>query len=271
MSEQIYKVKLQDNNEIPVVGLGTWRLSGRECISVIRKAIDLGYTHFDTAEMYSNESDVGMAIRGCKRSELFITSKVWPNHLHYNDVITACESSLRKLGIDYLDLYLIHWPNESVSMKETLDAMYDLQKRELVISIGVSNFTITHLEKTLRVGLVNIVTNQVEFHTYLYQKELLEYCTTHNIILTAWAPLARGEILKEPVLIHIAKTYGKTTAQVALRWFLHKGLIAIPKASKEKHLKENIALFDWSLTEDDISSIDSIPEEKRLVDLSFDW
>jgi len=271
MSEQIYNVKLRDNNEIPAVGLGTWRLFGRECISVIRKAIDLGYTHFDTAEMYDNESDVGMAIHGCKRSELFITSKVWPNHLHYNDVITACESSLKKLGTDYLDLYLIHWPNNRVPMEETFEAMAELQKRELVKSIGVSNFTITHLEKALMDSSVNIVTNQVEFHPYLYQKELLEYCTSHNIVLTAWAPLARGEILKEPVLMLIAKTYGKTTAQVALRWLLRRGLIAIPKASKEKHLKENIALFDWSLTEDDISSIDNIHREKRLVGLSFNW
>lgn len=271
MSERIYKVKLQDNNGIPAVGLGTWRLSGRKGISVIRKAIDLGYTHFDTAEMYSNESDIGMAIRGCKRSKLFITSKVWPNHLHYNDVITACESSLKKLGIDYLDLYLIHWPNESVSMEETLDAMCELQKRELVKSIGVSNFTIAHLEKALRDSSVNIVTNQVEFHPYLYQKELLGYCTAHNIILTAYSPIAKGEILKEPILMNIAKAHGKTAVQVALRWLLQKGLIAIPKASKEKHLKENIALFDWSLTEDDISSIDNIPEEKRMVNLSFNW
>jgi len=271
MSSVVEVLTFNDNNKVPVLGLGTWRLKGKECTSIVKKALELGYTHIDTAEMYENESEIGKATRGYDRSKLFITSKVWPRNLHYDDVITACERSLKKLDTDYLDLYLIHWPNESVPAEETFSAMGELRKRGLIKSVGVSNYTIVQLEGALSVSPVDIVTNQVEFHPYLYQKELLEYCNANKIILTAWAPLARGEILNDPELKRIAKLYQKTTAQVSLRWLLQKGLIAIPKASKEKNLKENIAIFDWSLTEDDISSIDTISIEKRLIDLSFNW
>ena len=146
-----------------------------------------------------------------------------------------------------------------------------MKKRELIKSAGVSNFTISQLEDVLKVSPVNIVTNQVEFHPYLYQKELLEYCNAHKIIITAWAPLARGKILDDTVIKKIAKSRGKTTAQITLRWLLQKGLMAIPKASKMKNLKENISIFDWSLTESDIYSIDNIPTQERLIDLSFQW
>ena len=269
MSNKIPSITLQNQNKIPVLGLGTWRLYSKECTTVVQKAIEIGYTHFDTAEIYDNEADIGKAIKGIDRSKLFITSKVWYNHLHYNDVVKACENSLRKLGTSYLDLYLIHWPNSSVPMEETFKAMAELKKRELVKSIGVSNFAISHIEKVLQVSPVPIVTNQVEFHPHLYQKELLEYCTEHNIILTAWAPLLKVRGYNEPVLTQISNVHKKSVARVALRWLLHKGLIAIPKASSEKHLRENIDIFDWSLTADEITAIGNIPTEMRLIDLSF--
>lgn len=265
----MFKVILKDNNEIPVIGLGTWRLFGKECISIVKKSIEMGYTHFDTAQMYGNESEIGKAIRSIDRGKLFITSKVWFDQLHYNDVVLACESSLKQLGIDYLDLYLIHWPNSNVPMEETFEAMAVLNKRGLVKSVGVSNFTISHLKKALKVSSVPIVTNQVEFHPYLYQKELLEYCITHKIVLTAWAPLARGKIFSEPVLINISNAHKKTVSQVSLKWLLRKGLVVIPKASSENHLRDNISLFDWDLMDDEINAIDNIPNKMRLIDLSF--
>jgi len=260
---------LQDNNRIPVAGLGTWRLNGRQCIRVVKKAIDLGYSHIDTAEMYGNEAEIGKAIKGYDRSGLFITSKVWHTHLRYSEVIKACENSLRKLGTSYLDLYLIHWPTSNVSMEETFKALTELKNRNMVKSIGVSNFTISHLEKALDISEIPIVNNQVEFHPYLYQKELLDYCITHSIALTAWAPLLKGKGYNEPVLTQIANNHNKSVAQIALRWLLHKGIIIIPKASSEEHLIENISLFDWELSNEEIKSIDDIPTELRLIDLSF--
>lgn len=269
MSKEILNVKLNDGNRIPVIGLGTWRLFGKEFISVVKKALEFGYTHFDTAQMYDNESEIGKAIYGVDREKLFITSKVWFDQLRYNDVVLACESSLKKLNTPYIDLYLIHWPNSNVPMKETFEAMAELHKRGLVKSVGVSNFTIFHLKKALKLSSVPIVTNQVEFHPYLYQKELLEYCMIHKIVLTAWAPLARGKIFSDDVLSKIANVHKKTISQVSLKWLLCKGLVVIPKASSESHLLDNISLFDWDLTDDEIIAIDNIPTKMRLIDLSF--
>jgi len=269
MSNTVPEITLQDNNRIPVLGLGTWRLSGRECTSVVRRALEFGYTHIDTAEMYENEADIGKAIRGFDRSKLFITSKVWHNHLRYKDVIKACENSLRKLNISYLDLYLIHWPNSRVPMKETFEGLAVLRERGLIKSAGVSNFTISHIEEVTKVASIPIVINQVEFHPYLNQKELLEYCTKKNIRLTAWAPLLKGRGYNEPVLTEIARAHEKSVAQVALKWLLQKGILLIPKASSDKHLLENISLFDWELSLTEITAIDNIPTELRLIDLSF--
>ncbi|MCK4967376.1 aldo/keto reductase [bacterium] len=269
MSQNIPNIKLNDSSEIPAFGLGTWRLFEEACTVIVEKALKLGYRHLDTAEMYNNEEYIGKAISGIERTELYITSKVWIDNLHYNDVITACKRSLNKLGTDYLDFYLIHWPKSSIPMEETLNAMTELHSMGLIRSIGVSNFTIPHLEKALRISTMPIVTNQVEFHPYLYQKELLAFCKENNIVLTAWAPLARGKVFDDPVIKSIAENRKKTPAQITLRWLLHKGLIIIPKASSEKHLRENIALFDWMLNDDEITAIDNIPTEQRLIDLSF--
>lgn len=269
MSDKNFNIKLQDNNEMPVLGLGTWRLSGRECISIVQKALEFGYTHFDTAQMYGNESEIGKAIKGFEREKLFITSKVWYDQLSYKNLIYACENSIKSLNTSYLDLYLVHWPNSRIPMKETFSAMSDLIERGLVKSVGVSNFTISHIENALKVSSVSIVTNQVEFHPYLYQKELLEYCTKHKIILTAWAPLARGLIFNDSTLKRIANAHKKTIAQITLRWLIQKNLIVIPKASSEKHLQENISIFDFSLSKDEIAEIYKIPTERRLIDLSF--
>ena len=269
MSQNIPNIKLNDGSVIPAFGLGTWRLFEDACTVIVGKALKLGYKHLDTAEMYNNEEYIGKAIREIERSKLYITSKVWIDNLHYKDVITACKRSLKKLGTDYLDLYLIHWPRSSIPMDETLSAMAELRSMGLIRSTGVSNFTISHLEKAMRISSVPIVTNQVEFHPYLYQKELLAFCKENDIVLTAWAPLARGKVFDEPVIKNIAENRKKTPAQITLRWLLHKGLIIIPKAGSQKRLRENIALFDWMLNDDEITAIDNIQKEQRLIDLSF--
>ena len=162
------KFKLKDGNEIPALGLGTWQLIGETCTRVVRKALELGYRHIDTAEIYGNQREIGTAIKGFPREELFITSKVWTNHLRYEDVLKACEQTLEELGTDYLDLYLIHWPSEEVPLRETLGAMKELKKKGKIRSIGVSNFEIKHLEEALKVAGDLVINNQIEFHPYLY-------------------------------------------------------------------------------------------------------
>ena len=258
--------KLRSNYSIPVLGLGTWQLLGKECEVVVKKALDIGYRHIDTAEIYENQEEIRRAIRDFPRSELFITSKVWRTNLRFKDVLKACESTLNELNTSYLDLYLIHWPNPAVPVEETLRAMKILHKEGKLRSIGVSNFDLSLLKEALEVEEVPICVNQVEFHPYLYQKELLEFCKKHDIVLVAYSPLARGRAIKDKTIRELAEKYGKNPAQISLRWILQKGAIPIPKASSEEHLRENIDIFDWKLSKKDEEKIDSMGIEKRIVD-----
>jgi diketogulonate reductase-like aldo/keto reductase len=258
--------KLKSNYSIPTIGLGTWQLLGRKCEEVVEKALEIGYRHIDTAEIYENQTEIGRAIQAFPRSELFITSKVWKTNLRFKDVLRACESTLKELKTSYLDLYLIHWPNPAVPVEETLRAMKILHEEGKVRSIGVSNFDLSLLKEALEVEEVLICINQVEFHPYLYQKELLEFCRKHDIVLVAYSPLARGRIIKDKTIRELAKKYGKSPAQISLRWILQKGAIPIPKASSEEHLRENMDIFNWKLSKKDEEKIDSIGIEKRIVD-----
>lgn len=266
---KIPQVKLNNGVKIPILGLGTWQLTGKTCYDAVKTALSLGYTHIDTAEFYDNHKEIGRAIKEFDRKKLFITSKVWFDNLKYDDVLTACDSTLKDLGTDYLDLYLIHWPNKRIDMKETFDALKKLYDDKKIRSVGVSNFTIAHIEYALKVSKVPIVTNQVEFHPYLYQKELLEYCKTKNIVITAYSPLAHGKILNDKTLIEIGKKYDKTSSQIAIRWLIEKEMIVIPKASSESHLKDNIEVFDFKLNKEDISKIDSLNKNSRMINPGF--
>ena len=261
--------KLKSSHKIPVVGLGTWELTGRTCFQAVKKAIELGYRHIDTAEIYGNQKEIGAAIKGFDREKLFITSKVWRSNLHYNDVLKACTLTLKELGIEYLDLYLVHWPNSSVPIEETISAMEHVYKEGKIRSFGVSNFNIPHLKEALKHAKLPISLNQVEFHPYLYQKELLEFCKKNDIAVTAYSPLARGTILKNPVMVDMANRFGKQTSQIALKWLLQKGLVVIPKASSEEHLKGNLNLFGWELSEEDIMQIGGLNKNYRIVAPSF--
>ncbi|MDI6826070.1 MAG: aldo/keto reductase [Candidatus Aenigmarchaeota archaeon] len=255
--------KLRSNYSIPVLGLGTWQLLGKECERAVRKALEMGYRHIDTAEIYDNQTEIGKAIQGFDRSELFITSKVWETNLRFKSVLKACESTLKELNTSYLDLYLIHWPNPSVLLEETFRAMKILHEDGKVRSIGVSNFGLPLLKQALEVEEIPVCVDQVEFHPYLYQKELLEFCKKHDIVFVAYSPLARGKILDDKTIKELADKYGKSPAQISLRWILQKGAITIPKASSEEHLKENMDVFDWKLSKRDVSKIDSIKIQKK--------
>ena len=200
-----------------------------------------------------------------ERKKLFITSKVWTDNLRYEEVLEQCGETLQQLQLGYLDLYLIHWPNSNVDLKETFRAFKKLVEDKKVRSIGVSNFNITRVKEAKIKSEVPIAVNQVEYHPYLNQENLLKVCKENKIILTAYSPLARGRILDDPILIKIANEVDKKPSQVALRWLIQKGIIVIPKASSEKHLKENMEIFDFKLSEEQMDEINGIQIRIRLV------
>jgi len=266
------EIKLRDGNKIPVLGLGTWKLNGEKCIFAVKKAIELGYVHIDTAERYGNQPEISEAIKDFDRSKLFLTSKVWHSNLRYDDVLEACEKTLKELNIDYIDLYLIHWPNSSIPLEGTFKAFKELITDGKVKSVGVSNFTTNHLKDALKIAEaaeVPITVNQVEFHPGLYQKDLLEFCRKNNIVVTAYSPLGSGALLQDKVIEEIANRYGKSLAQICLKWLLEKNLVVIPKASSEHHLKDNMEIFDWNLSKEDIEKIDLLGKSDRFVDPNF--
>ncbi|MFW6149351.1 MAG: aldo/keto reductase [Atribacterota bacterium] len=264
----MYSVTLNNKKEIPILGLGTWRLSGGETTKVVKMALQMGYNHIDTAEMYGNEKEIGDAIKEVDRAKLFLTSKVWYDNLHYQDVISACKESLKKLGTNYLDLYLIHWPNPSVDMKETFQALKELYSEGKVKAVGVSNFTIKNLKLALDVCQsisLPITVNQVEFHPFLYQESLLNFCRENHISLTAYRPIAKGLVNDNLIIRQIAQKYQKSPAQITLRWLTQQDIITIPKASSEEHLRENINIFDFELDNLDIEKIKKVNQNKRMV------
>ncbi|RLQ89775.1 aldo/keto reductase [Planomicrobium sp. Y74] len=256
--------------EMPWFGLGVSGLKdGDETANCVRTAIVNGYRSIDTAAMYGNEAGVGRGVRealeetGLSREDVFITSKVWNSDLGYDSALAAYEASLEKLGLDYLDLYLIHWPVEG-KYKDTWRALEKLYQDGRVRAIGVCNFHIHHLENVLKdVDIVPMV-NQVEYHPLLTQEELHQFCKARNIQLEAWSPLMQGKLLDHPVLEEIAMKTEKTPAQVILRWDLQNGVITIPKSSKEPRIIQNAQIFDFELTDDDMERISALNENRRV-------
>jgi len=260
-------IPLKSGYLIPTLGFGTWELTGKSCFNAVLSALKSGYTHIDTAVMYENENFVGDAIfkSGIEREKLFITTKIWFSHLHHADVIKFCRRSLKQLKTDYLDLLLIHWPNRSVPLKETFGAFEQLVENKQVRSIGVSNFNIHYLQDALEATTLPISVNQVEFHPYLYQSELLDFCRDNNIVITAYSPLARGKILKDETIRQIASRRNAEPSQIVLAWILSKNCTAIPKASSESHIKSNLAAAEISLTDSEIREIDQIQVNSRTI------
>jgi methylglyoxal/glyoxal reductase len=256
---------LHNGVEMPWFGLGIYKIEeGKNLISTIHTAIELGYRSFDTASLYQNERGLGEAISISliPREQLFITSKVWNTEQGYESTLAAFDASLKRLGLDYLDLYLIHSPVPNL-YKDTWRALETLYKEKKVRAIGVSNFQIHHLQNVMRDGTIKPMVNQVEYHPKLSQDELLSFCKQENIQLEAWSPLMRGRLQKDPTLLEIAKKHKKTVSQIILRWDLQNEVVTIPKTSKKERLKENANIFDFTLTDQDMSTIQSLNENLR--------
>jgi methylglyoxal/glyoxal reductase len=264
-------ITLNNGIEMPRLGLGVFRVEdSEELINAVRVAIKNGYRSIDGAAIYGNEEAMGEGIKqgikeaGISREDLFITSKVWNADLGYESTIAAYEASLKRLGVDYLDLYLIHWPVEG-KYKEAWKALEYLYKEGRVKAIGVSNFQVHHLEDLLAHAEVKPVINQVELHPYLSQQKVREFCRENDIQVEAWSPLMAGNgLLENETLKEIANKYNKSSAQVVLRWDLQSQVVTIPKSTNERRLVENIDVFDFNLSDDDMTKIDSLNKDLRV-------
>jgi len=258
-------VKLNNGVMIPRLGLGVYQSPpGQVTQKAVQYALKTGYRHIDTARIYNNESDVGSALRnsGVKREDVFITTKLWNSDQGYETALKACDASLKRLGLKYLDLYLIHWPVQETRDK-SWKALVQLLKDGKCRSIGVSNYTIQHLTELLEQSDIVPMVNQVEFSPFLYQKQLLDYCEKNKIQLEAYSPLTQGEKLNHPKIQEIAKKHNKTPAQVLIRWSLQHNLVTIPKSVREARIKENSQVFDYNLTTEDTRILDSLDENFR--------
>jgi diketogulonate reductase-like aldo/keto reductase len=260
------KIKLNNGFEITLLGLGTWEITeGETIIDAIRLAISKGYRHIDTARIYGNEKGVGKGLKlsleeqGLTREDIFITTKLWINSFKYERALKAFNRSLNNLGLDYVDLYLLHWP-EPPYRQEAWKALESILKEGKARSIGVSNYYQNHLDELLSEADIIPAVNQVEFTPYLYLKELKEYCDNKGIRLEAYSPLTRGKKLKDSKLMDIAKKYNKSSAQILIRWGLQHEVIEIPKSSKEDHIIENSKVFDFTISEDDMALLDKFNE-----------
>jgi methylglyoxal/glyoxal reductase len=259
--------KLNNGVEIPYLGLGVYQSPpGEISLRTVRYALKIGYRQIDTAELYGNEKDVGRALResGIRREDVFITTKVWNSHQGYDSTLYACEGSLGRLGLSYVDLYLIHWPVQGLG-DETWRAMIKLLHQGKARAIGVSNYSIRELNELLDKSDIVPAVNQVEFHPFLYQEELLRFCKNNNIQLEAYSPLTRGKRLNHPKILELAKKYNKTPAQILIRWSLQHNVIVIPKSIHEARIKENSQVFDFQLEPKDMKLLDSLNENLYTV------
>lgn len=261
---------LSNGVSMPWFGLGVFKVEeGAELVNAVKFAIGNGYRSIDTAAIYQNEQGVGQGIReallatGLARQDLFVTSKVWNADLGYESALTAYETSLNKLGLEYLDLYLVHWPVKG-KYKEAWRALETLYKDGRVKAIGVSNFQIHHLEDVMQDAKIKPMVNQVEFHPYLTQQELIRYCKDQGIQMEAWSPLMQGQLLDNPILQDIANAHGKSIAQIILRWDLQHGVVTIPKSTKEQRIIENASVFDFELTDEEMTRIDALNRNHRV-------
>ena len=261
------RITLNDGSKIPVLGLGVWQAAaGKETRKAVSFALESGYRLIDTAKLYGNERDVGVAVResGIPREEIFITTKLWNSDQGFESALRAFEGSRRELGLDYVDLYLIHWPEPRLR-HESWKALLKIREQGLARSIGVSNYTIPHLEELLPTTPIPPSVDQVEFHPFLYQRELLEYCQKHRIQLEAYSPLTRGHRLKHPVITEIAATYGRTPAQILIRWSLQHGLVVIPKSVRPERIRENADVFGFEIKAPDMARLDALDERSHLA------
>ena len=256
---------------IPLVGLGTWMLRGRECARLVQQAIQLGYRHIDTAQMYDNEREVGEGVRASgKRPEVIVTTKVQPTLLAPHDLERSVKESLARLRLDHIDLLLIHWPNPRVPLSETLGAMAKMKREGYARALGVSNFTVALLDEANRMSSEPLVCNQIECHPYLEQHKVIEACRRHGMAVVAYSPIARGGAKRDDVLERISRTHKKTAAQVSLRFLVQQGIAVIPRTSRIERLGENISIFDFALSENEMADIRGLARRGgRIVDWTW--
>jgi diketogulonate reductase-like aldo/keto reductase len=256
------RATLNNGVEIPRLGLGVYQTPiGETTLQAVRYALKVGYRHIDTAWLYGNEGDVGRAVleSGIPREEIFVTTKVWNSDQGYDSTLRACERSIRRLGLSCIDLYLIHWPIEGMG-KDTWKAMIQLLRAGKVRAIGVSNYDLFQVQEILQNFDVVPSVNQVEFHPFLFQEELLQFCNNNSIQLEAYSPLTRGNKLNHPALRGLEQKYSKTSAQILIRWSLQHNVVVIPKSTHENRIKENSQVFDFQLEEKDMKLLDSLNE-----------
>lgn len=259
-------IQLHNGVKMPRLGFGVFKVEeGSEVVESVKTALEIGYRSIDTAAIYRNEEGVGQAIQesNIPREELFITTKVWNKDQGYENTLKAFEDSLEKLGLDYVDLYLIHWPVEEM-YKDTWRAIEELYESGKSRAIGVCNFNVHHLKDLMEDADVKPMVNQIELHPKLTQEEVRTFCNDHNIVVEAWSPLMHGKLLEHPVLKEIGDKYNKTPAQVILKWDLQHDIVTIPKSVNPSRIRENCALFDFTLTEEDMLTIDALNENERF-------
>ena len=263
MRAKTYNIRTAGQANIPVLGLGTWQSTGQDCVDVVSQALKMGYEHIDTAQAYGNEKEVGQGIKqsGVSRDKFFLTTKIFPDDMKFEPekLIAAAKRSLADLDTDYVDLLLLHWPDDRVLLSETIPALCELQKQGLTRHIGVSNFNIANIIEAEKYADVPIVVNQVEFHPFIKQKTLQTFLNNHHILLEAYSPLARGDVFDNEIIKEIADKHNVTPAQISLAWILaDKHRIAIPKTSNPDHLQGNLDAINVQLSADEIEKINGL-------------
>ncbi len=261
-------VILNNGYEIPSIGFGTWKTpDGEVAIASVKKAVECGYTHIDTAACYKNEKSVGAAIKECgvPREKLFVTSKLWNTERGYEKTKAAFYKTLDDLGLDYLDLYLIHWPANAVQFEnwaeinaETWKAFEELYLEGKIKAIGLSNFMVCHLEELMKTAKIKPMVNQIEYHPGYMQTQVVEYCKNNGILVEAWSPIGSGRLLENPLLVEIAQKYGRSVAQICIRWCLQNDTLPLPKSVTPSRIEENLKVFDFEISECDMKKINSM-------------
>jgi diketogulonate reductase-like aldo/keto reductase len=258
--------------KIPAIGLGTWELRGRTCARLVEQAIKLGYRHIDTAQAYDNEREVGEGLRasGVKRDEVFVTTKVWTNHFAPHDLERSVKESLTKLHLSEVDLLLLHWPNPRVPLAETLGALARARQLGMTRHIGVSNFTVALIDEAVADCPEPLACDQVEYHPYLDQTKVRDACARHGMAVVAYSPVAKGRVKNDRTLARIGQNHGKTAAQICLRWLVQQNVAAIPRTSRIERLSENIDIFDFALSAEEMAVISRMGSAGgRLTDFGF--
>ncbi|MBJ7448972.1 MAG: aldo/keto reductase [Parachlamydiales bacterium] len=252
--------------KMPLIGLGTWKLNGAECTRTIKKAIDIGYRHIDTAHVYNNHTDIAKGIKEIDRSELYITSKIDPSQLKSDGkgIEDAIKTILKELDTDYLDLILLHAPDRRLPMNKIVEDMWKAKENRMVHDVGVSNFTIHHLQDLFDAGLKTSY-NQVEYHPYLVQKKLLDFCNLNEVQLISYRSFGKGALLDDPDLLTLGKKYNKTSAQIILRWLYQQEIPSIPKAKDEDHLNENFDILDFDMITAEMDLISKLNRNERYA------